>query len=164
MNILFEGILINQESYDSIISLIVNYANKKNWQYAYIVNEMKVIEGSDLDDIPSYIGPTRGIVLYPHHLCDWLYFEFDGNLHIISTINSVYAPPEIHISIIELLCLLELNFKEFSVIDTTRYYDRRDKNILIRKLSEHRQIKEDLREGQGGYGPSRGKNGKISDF
>ncbi len=163
MDIFFEGRVETELVYDKVIGSIVEYAVEAKWQYSTFKKNVTVIEGSYEDGVLDYVGPTKGIELYPNHLCEWVNFEFVHDYSLFGSVKTRYAPHLIHMCIIDLLDTIEPYFDEFSVIDLMRYKDDRDEQALQKIMLETRERLDETREYEGRIGPTRTENGQIYD-
>jgi hypothetical protein len=71
----------------------------------------------------DYVGPTRGIVLYPHKDSEPLRLEFDASGFIQEYIKTQFAPTSIHITVVQLLQEIAPQFLNFSVEDEGEYWE-----------------------------------------
>jgi hypothetical protein len=78
----------------------------------------------------DYIGLTKGIVVHPHDNAEPLRFEFDDNLYIQEYCKTQFAGPSVHISVVELLRLLERLFEALPVEDEGEYWHTSDPSLL----------------------------------
>lgn len=109
-------------------------------------------------------GDTRGIELLPHEDCEPLTFEFDHDDFVQDHTKTQYAPPGIHVAVIELFRRLAPFFAELSVDDEGEYWNTSDPKRLDELLQECFQaLDAALVERPKARGPVRLRNGRIAD-
>ncbi len=141
----FSGELKNKDALQEVIKIGEEYASRNKWNVELINEKSKKLErvknGKDWD----YIGPTKGIVLYPHINCEPIYLEFDKDFYIQEYCKTQFAGIDIHIKIVELLHLIKPYFKRFKVIDEGEFWVTKDKKKLENRFhSCFRALKEEL--------------------
>jgi hypothetical protein len=126
----FSGQLKNKKYLDVIIKLAKNYASKNKWMYEFINEKLKKLERVKNEKDWDYIGPTKGIAIYPKGLCEPVYLEFDKNGYIQEYCKTQFAGIGVHIKVIKLLRSIEPYFDKLEVIDEGEYWDSKDEVSL----------------------------------
>ena len=161
----FEGELRDEDAYRRVVALAQQFAQAHGWSLEPIAESRVVLKRVRDEQDWDYEGPTRGMSLQPHENCDPLRLEFDQSLYIQEYCKTQFAPPEVHIQVVELLRRIEPEFASFSVEDEGEYWSGGDRAELgmhldacFRALDEHLESDPNL------TGPVRGPRGRIFDL
>ena len=109
--------------------------------------------------------PLKVIVLKPHADCEPLSFEFGEDLFFGNSVKTQFAPPEVHVGIINLLKSLQPFLKELHVFDEGEFWETQDISLL-EEIQENcwTLLQEKLEENPSLKGPVRLKSGRIADL
>lgn len=126
----FDGKLLGASEYDALLRQVRDFASSQSWPTEEIHEAQRSLERVRNEQDWDYIGLTKGIVVYPHDNAEPLRFEFDDNLHIQEYCKTQFAGPSVHVSIVELMRLLQPLFEILSVEDEGEYWDTNDRSLL----------------------------------
>jgi hypothetical protein len=127
-----DGKLLGASEYDAL--LVREFASSPRWPMEEIREAQRVLERVRNEQDWDYIGLTRGIVVYPHDNAEPLRFEFDDNLYIQEYCKTQFAGPSVHVSIVELMRLLQPLFETLWVQDEVEYWDTSDLSLLSQHM------------------------------
>jgi hypothetical protein len=161
----FEGALSDESSFRRIIVSAQEFAMDRNWSTSLIDEAKAKLQRVRGDEDWDYEGPTRGIALQPHPNCDPLRLEFDSDLYIQEYCKTQFAPSRVHMEIVELLRILQPEFRSLSVLDEGEYWDTADESRLESHLSAcFKALDEHLERDPNLMGPVRAPSGRILDL
>src|SRR5215470_3438078 len=122
--------LLGASEYDALLCQVRDFASSQRWTTEEIHEAQRSLERVHDEQDWDYIGLTKGIVVYPHDNAEPLRFEFDSNLYIQEYCKTQFAGPSVHVSIVELMRLLQPLFETLSVEDEGEYWDTSDISLL----------------------------------
>jgi hypothetical protein len=129
----FEGQLIDESAYRSLINVAGSFAAEQGWLTERIeishTTLSRVRDEKDWD----YSGPVKGMVVYPHEDCEPIRLEFDCNLFIQEYVKTQFAGVPIHLKVVELLKAIQPFFSKFTVEDEGEFWQSGD----VQRLEEH---------------------------
>lgn len=161
----FEGRIRSISDYDACISKLHQFATERGWPIDDIAEELRTLRRVQNEEDWNYTGKTRGVQLQPDQNSDPFRFEVDENLFIQEYCKTQFAPPEVHVEIVDLLRILEPHFKILSVIDEGEYFETSNFNRLTDMLDDcFRALDECLSQNPGSEGPVRMQSGRIVDI
>ncbi len=164
MDIIYNGKLIGESEYAHVTQKIIRFATAQKWQYTQISEPCRVLARTDDESVGDYVGPTKGLVIYPHHMSEWLRFEFDANLYMDGSMRTRYAPPQIHISVVRLFKEIRPYYQDFYLLDLFHYYENEDE-VELKQCMRRTLIQiENIRRSEESSGPIRGADGSIFDY
>jgi len=142
-----QGKLRDAAGYDSLIQIAQQHAISKEWLTEPIANtEVKLLRVDDNEQGWDYVGPTKGIAIYPHEDCEPIRLEFDRDLYIQEYAKTQFAGATIHVRVVQLLRKLEPYFNRLVVEDEGEYWNLEDEGVLVdhirtvdRVIDEYRQ-------------------------
>ncbi len=135
------------------------------WRTEPIVsNETRLLRVRDGEDW-NYVGPVRGIVLYPHADCDPVRLEFDRDLYIQEFTKTQFAGVQTHLSVLELLKAIEPFFQNLKVEDEGEYWETEDIQLLAEHLSSvQKVIESELQKNPSTQAKFKTPSGRILDL
>jgi hypothetical protein len=125
-----EGKLLGASEYDALLHQVRGFASSQRWPTEEIHEAQRSLKRVRDEQDWDYIGLTKGIIVYPHDNAEPLRFEFDNDLHIQEYCKTQFAGPSVHVSIVELMRLLQPLFETLSVEDEGEYWDTSDTSLL----------------------------------
>jgi hypothetical protein len=129
-----DGKLFGASEYDALLHQVREFASSHRWPMEEIHEARRFLERVRNEQDWDYIGLTKGIVVYPHDDAEPLRFEFDDNLYIQEYCKTQFAGPAVHVSIVELMRLLEPLFETLCVNDEGEYWDTCDTSLLSQHM------------------------------
>jgi hypothetical protein len=161
----FEGRLTNDAAYERLMSSALDFARGKGWRSNAV--HLETAERARVrDEEPwDYVGPIKGLSIEPHEKCDPLLLEFDDGLFMQDYVKTQFAPPDVHVAIVDLLRQVEDCFVNLTVEDEGEYWDSGD----VERLAANREaffdaFEEHLATHPNSRGPLRMDNGRIVDI
>ncbi len=161
----FEGQLIDEVAYGSLVDAARAFASAQGWQTESIQSQevtlLRVRDEKEWD----YCGPVKGIVLHPHEECDTVRLEFDRDLYIQEFTKTQFAGPQIHLKVLELLNVLSPFFSKLEIEDEGEYWETKDVELLTSHMNWSRDVIEaELRKNPSAQTKVRTPDGKIIDL
>lgn len=161
----FEGRLRGSDAYEHLVRLAEGFAVQHGWRIESIAEVEVALCRVQNEEDWDYVGPTRGVALYPHEDCDPLRLEFDRDLYVQEFVKTQFAPIEIHLKAIELLRLVAPEFEALEVEDEGEYWDTSDLAVLEQHIRTCRQVLDGELKAHPDYaGPVRLPSGRIVDY
>lgn len=161
----FEGTLPDEEAYQRVIDFARDFAAAHDWEASPIEEAQAKLRRVRGEEDWNYEGPTRGVALQPHRNCDPLRLEFDSGLYIQEYCKTQFAPPTVHIEVVELLRKIRPEFRDLRVEDEGEYWDTADQSRLEDHLKACFQaLDEHLERDPKLMGPVRAPSGRILDL
>ncbi|HUN88048.1 MAG TPA: hypothetical protein VMU28_04630 [Terriglobales bacterium] len=142
----FRGQLKSEDCYSEVIRVAQREAFANEWLTEPIENPETELLRIDEDEKEStYVGPTKGLVVYPHEDCEPVRLEFDRELGVQEFTKTQFAGAAIHIKVVEFLRKLEPYFDSFHVEDEGEFWNTSDETILQDHLTRTAQLIEEYR-------------------
>lgn len=142
----FRGKLKSEACYSEVIDFAQRQAFANEWLTEPIDNPKTELLRIDEDEKEStYVGPTRGLIVYPHEDCEPVRLEFDRELGVQEFTKTQFAGAKIHIQVIEFLRKLEPCFESFHVEDEGEFWETSDETILQDHIARTAQMIEEYR-------------------
>jgi hypothetical protein len=161
----FEGRLRDEASYQRAVESARTFALAKGWPVETILEPLVTLKRVRGEEPWDYEGSTKGVALQPHENSDPLRLEFDSQLYVQEYCKTQFAPPEVHIQVVELLRLLEPEFVCLTVEDEGEYWSSKDRSTLEGHLAAcFRALDDHLATDPRLTGPVRGPSGRIFDL
>lgn len=161
----FEGQLKDQAALHDLIAAAEAFAQEQGWRTELIESDKATLLRVRDEENWDYVGPVRGIVLYPHLDCDPVRLEFDRDLYIQEFTKTQFAGAEIHLKALELLRRIVVFFKEFKVEDEGEYWETGNAQLLADHLSQSRKaIESELRKTPSARMKVKTPDGRIMDL
>lgn len=165
MTVHFEGQLFNDGSFSALIDAVSAFAKENGWRSELIESPnttlLRVRDEADWD----YVGPVKGVQVFPHDDCDPIRLEFDRDLYIQEYTKTQFAGPNIHVKVLDLLALIQPFFSTFSINDEGEYWETRDPSVLTEHMNRTREVIEGiLREDPSATIKVKTPEGRIIDF
>ncbi len=161
----FEGKLKSEVSYNAICSNAEAFAKEMEWPFSLISEQEVKLERTRNEEDWDYIGPVKGIEIFPHEACEPFRLEFDRDLYIQEFTKTQFASIEIHVLLVDFLqSNLEL-FESLEVIDEGEFFETNDLELLKEHLQAcNSQLEQYLEQPDKYYGPVKLENGRIVDL
>jgi hypothetical protein len=162
----FDGELLDEDAFRSLVSTASAFANRQTWLTEPIESDQTtLLRVRDNEEEWDYIGPVKGIVLYPGEDCDPVRLEFDEDLYVQEYTKTQFAGVDTHIKVVELLKSLTPFFRKLRVQDEGEYWETAD----VRTLTEHMRTVQEIIESEVKKDPSaqakvKTPNGRIMDL
>ncbi len=161
----FEGEAKNDKAIDAIITEATAFAAKRGWRVESASKAKGELERVKDDKSVKYVGPIRGIILYPHAMCEPVYLQFGSDHAMQDFVKTQFAGADVHIAVIELLRLLKPKFSRLKVEDEGEYWETGNRSKLEQHISTvNRMIKDIIREKPSARGPVKLKDGRMVDI
>ncbi len=161
----FEGCLREVAAYENVIQAAKVFAAREGWSWQAINEARTKLERVRDEKDWDYVGPTRGMVLYPHQNSEPLRLEFDASGFVQEYIKTQFAPTSTHITVVELLKEIAPQFLNFTVEDEGEYWESGELETLDRHRDAcFRALDEMLANDPHLRGPVRLSNGRIADL
>ena len=162
----YSGHLREPLAYGLLIGEVQDFAEQQSWPHRLISKSGATLERWDQTGREWTVrGDTRGIELLPHDWCEPLTLEFDREHFVQDFTKTQYAPPEIHVAIVELFQHLAPFFRDLDVSDEGEYWESGDLDRLRDMFDECFQALHDaLAENPEARGPIRLEGGRIADI
>jgi len=136
----FQGQLRGQSSYDDLIETAKSFARQRGWRTESIESGETTLLRVRGEEDRDYIGPARGVALYPHVDCDPVRLEFDRDLYIQEFTKTQFAGAQVHLDVLELLRRIEPFFQRLKVEDEGEYWETGNGDLLAEHLSSSQRI------------------------
>ena len=161
----FEGHLSSDEALANVLAAAQAYADGQRWPHELIAcTEARLSRVRNEEDW-DYIGPTRGIVLFPHADSEPVRLEFDRDLYIQEFTKTQFAGTTVHINVVGLLRCLAPHFASLIVDDEGEYWDTSDQELLKGHFQAfYRALQAELPNYPGAKVKVRLPSGRIADF
>ena len=161
----FEGRIRSASHYEACACKLRQFATECGWPMEEIAEDTRTLGRVQNEEDWDYTGRTRGIELQPDQNADPFRFEVDEELFIQEYCKTQFAPPEVHVKIVDLLRRLEPHFDVLSVIDEGEYFETSDFDLLTEMMDNcFRALDEHLSQNPGSQGPVRMQGGRIVDI
>jgi hypothetical protein len=161
----FEGQLKSKVSFDEVMTISKDFAEKNNMPYSIFEEENKLLLRVKDEKDWDYQGSTRGIRIQPHINSDPLNLEFDKDYIIQEYCKTQYAEIETHLKIIEFLRLIETHFEWLNIDDEGEYWETNNLEILQSHIDKSFEIIEELKKNNKNQdGPFRILDERIVDL
>ena len=119
----FEGRLRDGEGLKEAIATAEAFARQRGWPIKMISAPERRLTRVRDEQKWDYVGPVKGVALYPSEDCEPVRLEFDRDLYLQEFTKTQFAGATIHISIVQLLRDLEPLFAALLVEDEGEYWD-----------------------------------------
>ncbi len=139
-------------------------AERRGWATNPFANPQATLSRSSLEREWQYTGPTQGVVITPHELCEPFCVEFDGDGVAQDYVKTQFAGVDTHIGVVEVLRELQPLFESLDVVDEGEYWDSGDRAHLTRLVEScDAQLAQHIRSNPRARGPLRLDNGRMID-
>lgn len=136
----FEGQLTDGVALHNLVTTALDFARDRGWNTEPIeADEVTLLRVRDEVDW-NYIGPVRGVSLYPHIDCEPVRLEFDRDLYIQEFTKTQFAGATTHLHILELLKSIEPYFRKLTIEDEGEYWETSDIQILLDHISRNQKV------------------------
>lgn len=161
----FEGNLKDEASFKEICSNAEAFAKEMEWPFSLISEQEVQLERTRNGEDWDYIGPVKGIEIFPHEACEPFRLEFDKDLYIQEFTKTQFAPVEIHVLLVDFIRSNLEMFESIEVIDEGEFFDTNDLELLNKHLQAcDAQLEQYLEQPEKYYGPVKLENGRIVDI
>jgi aminoglycoside N3'-acetyltransferase len=161
----FEGRLRDQTAFHDLMETGKSFAQDQGWRTQTIESTnarlLRVRDEKNWD----YVGPVRGIALYPDVDCDPVRLEFDRDLYLQEFTKTQFAGVRIHLSVLEFLKRIEPYFEELKVKDEGEYWETGNTQLSAEHFSRSQEVIEsELRKTQSARMKVKTPDGRIMDL
>jgi hypothetical protein len=119
---------------------------------------------SELEGGPD-LGNARGIVVYPHPMCEPLYLVAGPSGRMKNFVKTQFAGAEVHVKVVEILEVAKANLVSLQLEDESGFADSKDRKKLESELEGvHLMMAKIQRENSGVRGPVKRPDGRILDL
>lgn len=161
----FEGNLMDEKSYNSLIEKVIEFSKYYEWDYFLFENETKTLERVKNDEVCEYVGYTKGIQLQPHENSEPLILEFDNLLYVQEFCKTQFSDIDTHLKVIELFHLIKNEFENLTIFDEGEFWKTNDVNLLQKHWENFFVAMSKAIEENGKLnGPFKLENGRIIDL
>lgn len=162
----FEGQLLGEDSFRSLIATAIDFATTHGWLTEPIESEQTtLLRVRDNEEEWNYSGPVRGVVLYPSDDCDPVRLEFDTDLYVQEFVKTQFAGSETHVKVVELFKTLKRFFRRFRVEDEGEYWESGSLQTLTKHLNAAKNaIEAELRKDPSAQSKVKTPDGRIMDI
>jgi hypothetical protein len=130
----FKGQLRDEDAYLRVINAATSFATERGWPSEPIKSEqIKLLRVTDDEQDWDYVGPVKGIALYPGEDCEPVRLEFDAELYMQEHTKTQFAGVTTHVQVLNLFKAIKPLFRDLKVEDEHKYWVTGD----VRILSEH---------------------------
>jgi hypothetical protein len=167
----FEGAVASDAGVQKVVDGAAARAQRNGWRVQRVgagevatldsvtLKAMEEIEGTNVP------GEWRGVVLYPHEMCEPLYLVFGAKRKTKNHVKTQFAGADVHVKVVELLEALKPMFAELELDDEGEYASTHDRAKLERHLAAARAAMDGLRVNTpGARGPVKRPDGRILDI
>jgi len=161
----YEGQLIDEEAFCGLVDVVLKFSDERGWATERIESQevtlLRVRDEKEWD----YVGPVKGVAIYPHVDCDSICLEFDRDLYLQEFTKTQFAGAEIHVKVIELLKAIRPFFRELKIEDEGEYQETGDLQLLRSHIEWARNaIEAELRKNPSAQVKVKTPDGKIIDL
>jgi hypothetical protein len=162
----FDGQLLGEDAFRSLVSTAVAFATSHTWLTELIESEQTtLLRVGDNEEEWNYSGPTKGIVLYPSEDCDPVRLEFDRDLYVQEYTKTQFAGVETHLKVLKLLTALKPFFRSLRVQDEGEYWETGDAETLAEHMTAvQNMIESELKKDPTAQVKVKTPSGRIMDL
>jgi hypothetical protein len=115
-------------------------------------------------EIP-YTGKLVSFTIETHENCEPLQFQITSEGYFNNWCKTQFAPPEVHIGIVDLFAQVKIKLSELVIQDEGGFWESRDRDALEdRMIKCYLEIQKSKEEDPDYYGPVKSENGRITDL
>src|SRR4051794_13914657 len=97
----FDGQLLGEDAFSNLMTTARDFAASHTWVTEPIeLVQTKLLRVRDNEEEWDYIGPVKGIVLYPSEDCDPVRLEFDRDLYVQEYTKTQFAGVDMHLKVV----------------------------------------------------------------
>jgi hypothetical protein len=127
----FEGQLLGRDAFNDLISATIAFSESRVWLTELIESEKVTLLRIDENEKEwNYMGPARGITVYPSEDCDPIHLQFDKDLYVQEYVKTQFAGVETHLAVLDLLRIVKPFFSDLKVYDEGEYWETSDIHTL----------------------------------
>lgn len=161
----FEGKLKDESSFESLCENAEAFAKEMEWPFSLISEQEVKLERVRDEEDWDYVGPVKGIEIFPHEACEPFRLEFDKDLYIQEFTKTQFAPVQIHVLLVDFLRTNQRLFESVEIIDEGEFFDTNDLDLLNKHMQAcNEQLEQYLSQPEKYYGPVKLENGRIVDI
>ena len=161
----FEGRLRSKKTLAEVCFIAGRRSARWNCEAEFIDEESKTLSRVKNEEDWDYVGPVVGVQLQPHPNTDPLILEFDKDLYVQEFCKTQFAPPSVHVEVVQLLKEIAVHYEVFTVDDEGEFWETGDEQILVRHRHTCEKVMEEMKaEDPGLIGPVRTKDRRIQDL
>ena len=160
----FEGEAKDTKAVDAVIAEATAFAVSRQWRVEPVSKDKAELERVKDEKSVKYVGPLRGVILFPHAMCEPIHLEFGSDHALQDFVKTQFAGADVHIAIVELLRRLKPQFTRLEVEDEGEYWETSERTKLEQHINTvNRMLKDIIREKPSARGPVKLKDGRIAD-
>ena len=96
----FKGQLRDEDAYLRVIDAATSFATEQRWPSEPIKSEqIKLLRVTDDEQDWDYVGPVKGIALYPGEDCEPVRLAFDAELYVQEYTKTQFAGVTAHVRV-----------------------------------------------------------------
>lgn len=162
----FKGQLRDEDAYLRVMDAATSFATEQCWSSEPIKSEQaKRLRVTDDEQDWDYIGPVKGIVLYPGEDCEPVHLEFDAELYVQEYTKTQFAGVNTHVQVLNLLKRIKPLFRDLKVLDEGEYWETGDAWILSEHMNRIQEIiDEELAKNPRARAKIKTSSGRITDL
>ena len=160
----YEGSAKDSNAIGAILSEATSFGKGRGWRVEPVAKDKVELERVIDEKTSKYTGALRGIILYPHDMCEPVHIEFGSDMFMQDFVKTQFAGANIHVAVIDLLRHLKSYFASLKVDDEGEYWETSDKAKLEKHIATVNRTLDDIkREKPSARGPVKLKDGRIAD-
>ncbi len=160
----FEGKLSTSDAFDQIIENAKSFASEMEWEISEILEKSVSLKRVKDDEDWNYVGPVKGLEIFPCESCEPFRLEFDKNLYVQEFTKTQFAPIEVHVLLVDFLRKNSNLFEFIEITDEGEFLETNDVEVLKKHITScNEQMQEYLASPDKYYGPVKLENGRIVD-
>jgi hypothetical protein len=161
----FEGSLHSATALHESLEVARHFAKANGWQVEVIDSPTATLRRVRDEEDWDYVGPVKGLALFPGPDCDPVRLEFDRELYVQEFTKTQFAGLDTHVKVVELLRALEPFFAELKVEDEGEFWETRDREGLKGHVEAcNRALRDYLADHPSAQPKVRLEDGRIVDF
>lgn len=147
------------------LDAMVDAAARRGWQSTRFANDHATLSREIDDQQSEYSGPTTGVEVIVHEMCDPWRLEFDRDGLAQDFVKTQFAGADIHVEIVAALREIEPRLASLTVFDDGEYWASGDRARLTAHIeSLDASLAEHLRSDAELMGPVKLPDGRILDL
>lgn len=113
----------------------------------------------------EYRGMVHSFIIKPHEHCEPLAFHITRDGYFEDRCKTQFAPPEVHLGVVDLLDNIKRRLGELVVEDEGHYWETRSQERLEKQVMAcYEEILRTKEEDPAYYGPVKEPDGRITDL
>ncbi|MDB5105057.1 MAG: hypothetical protein JWP91_2746 [Fibrobacteres bacterium] len=139
---------------------------EKGWPVTDLIetNGTAVLQQHDGEEI-SYTGKLFSFTMEPHEHCEPVIFQITEEGYFKNWCKTQFAPPEIHIGLVDFFQQMKIKFCELVIQDEGGFWELRDPEVLEERIVKcFLEMQASKDEDPEYYGPVKIEGGRITDL